>query len=37
MRTEEALEVAESLNKPIVDICPCQRCLGGLNREDKID
>jgi hypothetical protein len=37
MRTVEALDVAESANKPIVDICPSQRCLGGLHREDKID
>jgi hypothetical protein len=37
MQTVEALDVAESANKPIVDICPIQRCLGGLQRGDKID
>ena len=37
MRTAEALEVAESANKPIVDICSSQRRLGGLQREDKIN
>ena len=37
MRNVEALDVSESLDKPEVDICPSQRCLGGLHREDKID
>ena len=37
MRIVEALEVAESANKPITDICPGQRCLGGLQCENKID
>ena len=33
----ESFEVAESANEPIVDICPSQRRLDGLYREDKID
>ena len=37
MRTVEALDVAESANKPIIDIRPSQRCLGGLQCENKID
>ena len=32
MHSAEALEVAKSLNEPIVDICTGQRCLGGLQR-----
>ncbi len=37
MRIFEALELAESADKPIVGIGPSQRCLGGLQREDEID
>ena len=33
----EFLYVAESSNKPIVDIGPGQRCLGGLHRENEKD
>jgi hypothetical protein len=37
MRAVECLDIAESTNKPIVDIGPRQRCLGGLQRENEID
>ena len=37
MRTVECLDIAVSTDKPIVDVGPSQRCLGGLQRENEID
>ena len=37
MRLEELVDIAESINKPIVNVGPSQRCLGGLHRENEID
>ncbi len=36
MGTLEARCIAKSINKPIVDIGPSQRSLGGLQHEDEI-
>ena len=37
MRILECLEIAEFTNKPIVDIGPSQRRLGGLQRKNERD
>ena len=37
MRHEELIDIAESINKPIVNVSPSQRRLGGLHRENEID